>query len=84
MLKATLTNSNDEEIETDFFPSSTTGEQFTVALPNLSANTYTLKWVVLGSDSHRVEGDISFILSATAQETNGGDEVENHTEHHAE
>lgn len=38
---------------------------FSIALPALPAGSYTVKWLVEGSDTHRVPGELSFTITAT-------------------
>ncbi|MEZ5489276.1 MAG: copper resistance protein CopC [Gammaproteobacteria bacterium] len=61
LLKALVTL-GEEEIEIDFTPSATASKHFTVALPKLEHGRYSVAWAVLGADSHRVEGNLSFMV----------------------
>lgn len=38
---------------------------FSVALPALPAGTYVVKWLVEGSDTHRITGEFSFTVAAS-------------------
>jgi len=52
----------DKELDIGFSPIATAAEQFSVALPGLENGSYAVNWTVMGADSHRVEGNFSFVV----------------------
>lgn len=38
---------------------------FSIPLPTLPAGSYTVKWLVEGSDTHRIPGEFTFTITAT-------------------
>lgn len=80
LLKVTLSNSEDSAIAIDFTPSATAATHFAIAMPALEEGGYTVSWTILGSDSHRVEGEFSFTYDAGAAVSMGHSTAE-HGEH---
>lgn len=58
-------------VEIDFEPSTNMENEFSIIIPTLAADSYTVEWVVMGGDSHRVEGAFSFTVDPTANEIMG-------------
>lgn len=52
----------ENEIDIEFEPSATASRQFSVTLPKLEHGHYSVAWSVMGADSHRVEGNLSFMV----------------------
>ena len=72
----------EEEIDIEFKPSATAAKQFTVALPKLENGHYTVAWSVMGADSHRVEGKLSFMVGMMGhQEGHGNADNAAHDQH---
>jgi methionine-rich copper-binding protein CopC len=70
------------EIDIDFKPVTTAAASFSVQLPELSNGTYSVSWVVLGADSHRVDDVFSFGIGVSAEKhTDHGQEHEDHAQH---
>lgn len=71
LLRLVVTGSGDQEVTTGFSPSAAMEKTFSIVLPVLAPNTYTVNWAVLGDDGHRVENSFTFSVDATATETTG-------------
>jgi len=83
LLQLSVTDSTSQVVETGFTPTATAKQVFSIMLPALSTDTYTVEWTVIGSDSHRVEGVFSFTVDPAATETMGGHDemLDNHDAH---
>ncbi len=81
LLKVAITM-GEKEVEIDFKPSATASNQFTVALPTLEHGRYSVAWAVMGADSHRVEGKLSFMVGMMGhQGEHGNTESAAHNQH---
>jgi hypothetical protein len=40
--------------------------EFSIMMPVLTADRYAVEWVVMGSDTHRVEGEFTFTVDFMA------------------
>tara|TARA_R110000772_G_scaffold30735_2_gene76324 strand:- start:1523 stop:1942 length:420 start_codon:yes stop_codon:yes gene_type:complete len=72
LLQLSVTDSTGHAVEIGFTPRANEEKVFSLMLPALTADTYTVKWMVMGDDSHRVEGEFSFTVDPTATEMMGG------------
>jgi len=81
LLKVIVHDSSSMEVDTGFAPDSKAETLFSVVMPELSADTYTVEWTILGSDSHRVEGEFSFTYDPMAVATMGEHQAMVHDEH---
>jgi methionine-rich copper-binding protein CopC len=50
------------ELDIGFSPVAAASDQFAIALPMLENASYTVNWVVMGADSHLVDGNLSFTV----------------------
>ena len=80
LLQFSVIDSASHAVDTGFRPSANAAEAFTLMVPALTADTYTVQWTVMGDDSHRVEGEFSFTVDPMAAETMGADH--DMSEHH--
>lgn len=48
----------------EFTASTDQASSYSIALPPLPAGTYVVKWLVEGSDTHRITGELSFTVAA--------------------
>lgn len=48
----------------EFTASTDQASSYNIALPALPAGTYVVKWLVEGSDTHRITGEFSFTVAA--------------------
>ena len=74
LLGLTMSGMASHAVEINFEPSGNMGNEFSITMPALTADSYTVEWVVMGSDSHRVEGEFTFTVDLMAAEMMG----ENH------
>ncbi len=66
LVRVTLHNDSGSEIDLEFNPVAAAQSDFSVEFPALQADSYILQWTILGADSHRVEGEISFTVDPDA------------------
>jgi methionine-rich copper-binding protein CopC len=52
----------------DFRPAPAAARNFSIPLPALAPGAYAVTWTIVGADGHRVEGNLSFLVDATAHE----------------
>lgn len=71
LLKVDISSAESGEIDTGFTPSPEAASRFAVALPALEEGAYTVNWTIMGSDSHRVEGNFAFTVDPAATEVAG-------------
>lgn len=67
LLKLELAN-DAGAVQTDFAPSASKSQTFSITLPPLEPAAYAVSWTILGADGHRVEGSMGFLVDATAHE----------------
>lgn len=67
LLQLSVTDSASHEVETGFTPTANAQNAFSIMLPTLAADIYTVEWTVLGNDSHRVEGAFTFTFDPSAE-----------------
>jgi methionine-rich copper-binding protein CopC len=71
LLQLSVTDSNSQAVEIYFRASADAKATFSVMMPELSSDAYTVQWAVMGSDSHRVEGEFSFTVDPAVMESMG-------------
>lgn len=59
LIKLTLKLQGDK-IPLDFKPSKQSKTAFSIALPKLEKGQYSLEWITLGSDGHKMKSKVSF------------------------
>lgn len=62
LAKVTLKDSANQAVDFDFKPSATANSNFSWDLPSLAAGKYSVNWVVLGGDGHKMSGTFDFML----------------------
>tara|TARA_R110001583_G_scaffold11285_2_gene51360 strand:+ start:34809 stop:35162 length:354 start_codon:yes stop_codon:yes gene_type:complete len=62
LVKLSISDKNNQDVNFDFKPSSTPSKNFNWPLPSLDQGNYTVKWMVLGGDGHKMSGKYSFML----------------------
>ncbi|MBN4059726.1 MAG: hypothetical protein COA71_11530 [SAR86 cluster bacterium] len=80
LLQLSLINSASHAVEINFTPTANADRTFSLMMPTLATDTYTVEWTAMGSDSHRVEGEFSFTVDTAAVESMG--EHHNMPAHH--
>lgn len=75
LLKVELIPDGSDAVDIGFKPMMKKAEEFAVALPELAAADYLVKWIAMGGDSHKMTGEFSFSLGATADVTESDEET---------
>ena len=85
LMKVTLAGSDEKALETDFKPSAKPTKTFDITPSKLTSGEYTVHWVSMSKDGHKITGDFSFdVGSKDAESTKKVAESDEHKkEHHA-
>jgi copper resistance protein C len=83
LLKLSLTAKDGKEVPVEFKASAEKQTGFTVALPDLAEDSYTVMCTILGDDGHKVEEHYTFSVDADAVAKEGAITEANHAEHNA-
>ena len=62
LAKVLVSDSENQRVDFSFKPSATPNKNFNWSLPNLSEGSYTVKWIALGGDGHKMSGTFNFML----------------------
>ena len=62
LAKVQLNDSENQLVDFNFKPSATPNKNFSWSLPNLAQGNYTVKWIALGGDGHKMSGTFNFML----------------------
>ena len=62
LARVTLQSKSGETIPFEFKPSTELASAFSYELPGLPVDTYTVNWMLLGQDGHKMEGAFSLSL----------------------
>ena len=62
LIKLMINNGSNEPVNFDFKPSTAPSNNFKWPLPSLEQGNYTVKWMVLGDDGHKMSGEYGFML----------------------
>ena len=62
LAKVQLKDSENKPVDFSFKPSATPKKNFNWSLPNLAKGNYTVKWIALGGDGHKMSGTLNFML----------------------
>ena len=65
LARVTLQSKSGETIPFEFKPSTELASAFSYELPGLPVDTYTVNWMLLGQDGHKMEGAFSFMVHAS-------------------
>lgn len=68
LLKFSITDAANAEVQTEFKPSAEEVDNFAIALPALAEDSYTVHWSAMGGDGHLVEKTFTFSVDADAEE----------------
>ena len=77
LTKVTLLHDNGNTVDFGFTPT-TVATQFSWPLPVLEIGSYQVNWVGLGEDGHKMKGDFSFMLHASADAGGKADSAHAH------
>lgn len=62
LLKVSVSGKATGRIAVNFKPSGEKQSEYNVALPSLSADTYTVEWIAMSSDGHKMKESFSFMV----------------------
>jgi len=65
LVKLNVTGPQGNKVPMNFKASAQQDQIFSLTLPKMSAGQYTVNWMVIGGDSHKVKGEFSFMVQAT-------------------
>lgn len=65
LVKLSLHDSNNKEIALTLPTSTQSQAQYSLGLPVLAASRYTVSWVIMGDDSHKMKGQFEFMVHAS-------------------
>lgn len=68
LAKVILNDAQNKSVNFDFKPNSTPNTDFNWSLPSLAQGPYTVKWVALGGDGHKMSGTLDFKVNKTADD----------------
>lgn len=60
LVKLTLFDENNQPTDINFSPTRNAQKTFKQPLPQLAPSRYKVKWVAMGGDSHKIEGQFQF------------------------
>jgi len=60
LVKVILSGDNIDESKLSVEPDKGFDNNFTLTLPSLTSGKYTISWMVMGADTHKITGEISF------------------------
>jgi len=64
LAKVIINDADNQAVDFNFKPSATANSNFSWSLPNIEKGNYTVKWIALGGDGHKMSGTFDFILHA--------------------
>ena len=65
LIKLSVTDSNGTEINTEFVIAKNRASDFTIPVVDVLRNgAYSVRWVIIGADGHKVDGEFGFVLSS--------------------
>ncbi|ABM03207.1 copper resistance protein CopC [Psychromonas ingrahamii 37] len=62
LVRLQLTDQSGKSIKLNAKPSNDFKAAFSIALPVLEAGSYNVKWLAMGEDAHKLQGDIPFTV----------------------
>jgi len=71
LLRFSMSGGDDQAVTTDFSPSAAEQSHFSVALPPLEQDSYSVKWAIMGGDGHLVEKSFGFTVDPAAEQRAG-------------
>lgn len=61
LVNVKVIDSANKPVSIDFTPMKQPGKQFTVPVPMLKPDNYTVHWTVMGNDGHKMKGSFGFM-----------------------
>jgi methionine-rich copper-binding protein CopC len=71
LLRFSISGGDDQAVKTEFSPSSAEQNHFSVTLPPLEEDSYTVNWAIMGGDGHLVEKSFGFTVDPDAEQRTG-------------
>lgn len=65
LAKVLLSDAANKQVDFNFKPSAKANSNFSWPLPKLEQGNYTVKWIALGGDGHKMSGNFDFMLHAS-------------------
>ncbi|QLJ10139.1 MULTISPECIES: copper resistance CopC family protein [Pseudoalteromonas] len=65
LAKIVVQDAHKQPIDFDFKPTAAPSSDFSWPLPHLKQGNYTVKWIALGGDGHKMTGEFTFMIHAT-------------------
>lgn len=62
LMKVSIKGNKTGDVDFDFTPSPKKQAAYTWQLPLLKPDTYTVKWIAMGGDGHKMKAQLSFML----------------------
>ncbi|UJF20877.1 copper resistance CopC family protein [Shewanella sp. OMA3-2] len=87
LVKLTMQDDKQQSVPLTLPASTSSQAAFSFALPSLSAANYTVNWMIMGDDGHKMKGNFSFMLhdsgmnSRSAPPMKMEHEISEHTAH---
>ncbi|AZG36289.1 copper resistance CopC family protein [Shewanella psychromarinicola] len=87
LVKLTMQDEKQQSIPLTLPSSATSQEAFSFSLPALNAANYTVNWMIMSDDGHKMKGNMSFMLHNAGMNTHSATpmsmdhDTKEHTEH---
>jgi methionine-rich copper-binding protein CopC len=87
LVKLTMQDEKKQSIPLTLPSSATSQAAFSFALPALNATNYTVNWMIMGDDGHKMKGNMSFMLhdsgmnNRSAAPMSNENDQKDHTKH---
>jgi len=65
LVKLNVIGPQGNKVAMNFKASAQPDQIFSLTLPKMSAGQYTVNWMVIGGDSHKVKGEFGFMVQAS-------------------
>ena len=62
LAKVLLNDAKNQQVDFDFKPSATPNADFNWLLPKLDKGNYSVKWIAMGGDGHKMSGTFDFMV----------------------
>ncbi|PKG58053.1 copper resistance CopC family protein, partial [Shewanella sp. GutDb-MelDb] len=62
LIKLTLKDSKNNDFKLSIPTSEQSQDQYSLALPTLAESTYTVSWMIMGKDGHKMKGEFEFMI----------------------
>ncbi|BED88250.1 MULTISPECIES: copper resistance CopC family protein [unclassified Pseudoalteromonas] len=81
LAKVIIKDEKNKSINFDFKPSSTPSTDFSWSLPSLPQGTYTVKWIALGGDGHKMTDTFRFMVHKSESQKMMQEQSNTHSKH---